>query len=229
MFVAGTHAAEDYRHEGADRLAVRVLTELDAEPVACSADILDRFRVHVIHCGEIGVIRRSDTRRIGVEIDEFFLSQGFDADEDEWVRVDKMLSRSYEGDDYWMTAVLSWKSHVVAVVYFMQFDTCLSIRDLRKADDDGVTAPEQIPASRVEPVYPESARRSRVEATVIFEGIIQTSGRLTELCVLWTNPAYPEFEQAARKAVEQWRYDPATYDGAPIDVRFKILVAFRLK
>ena len=228
-FVDGTHAVEDYHRKDADRLAIQVLTDVNAEPAACSADILDRFRVHVIHCGEIGVTRRSDARRIGDEIDEFFLTRRFDAHEDDWVRVDKMLSRSYEVDDYSMTVVLSWKSNVVAVVYHMDLGTCLPLRDLRKADDDGVTAPKQIKESKVEPVYPESARLWKVEATLIFEGIIHTSGRLTDLCVLWTNPAYPEFEQAAREALEQWRYEPAMYDGAPIDIRLTISIAFRLK
>jgi hypothetical protein len=36
------------------------------------------------------------------------------------------------------------------------------------------------------------------------------------------------FAESARRAVEQWRYEPATLNGVPVDVYFTVFVEYRL-
>ena len=37
------------------------------------------------------------------------------------------------------------------------------------------------------------------------------------------------FEEEAKKAVKQWRYEPATLDGMPLEVPFQIVVTFYIR
>jgi protein TonB len=77
----------------------------------------------------------------------------------------------------------------------------------------------------VHPAYPEVARQARVEGTVILEGVIDTTGRVTQLRVL---RSVPLLDQAALEAVRQWRYTPSTYGGRPVSVLMTITVRFTL-
>jgi len=78
---------------------------------------------------------------------------------------------------------------------------------------------------RVEPVYPDLARRARISGEVKLEGVIGTDGRLRELKVLAGNPL---LTKAALDAVSQWRYRPTTLNGDPVEVIAPITVTFRL-
>jgi periplasmic protein TonB len=89
----------------------------------------------------------------------------------------------------------------------------------------GGVVKEAIPIRRVEPTYPDMARRMRVSGTVRLEGVIGIDGRITELKVLEGNPL---LIQAAVVAVRQWLYRPTTLNGDPVEVVAPIEVIFRL-
>jgi len=78
---------------------------------------------------------------------------------------------------------------------------------------------------RVEPVYPDLARRARISGEVKLEGVIGTDGRIRELKVLVGNPL---LTRAALDAVSQWLYRPTTLNGDPVEVIAPITVTFRL-
>ncbi len=78
----------------------------------------------------------------------------------------------------------------------------------------------------VEPVYPEDARLQRVQGKVILQAVIDTEGRVRSVKAL---RSVPLLEPAAVAAVKQWRYRPATLDGAPVPVYFTIVVTFQLE
>jgi protein TonB len=78
----------------------------------------------------------------------------------------------------------------------------------------------------VRPVYPEIARLTRVEGTVILEAVLDTTGRVTQLRVI---KSAPMFDQAALDAVRQWRYTPSLYGGHPVSVLMSITVRFTLQ
>ena len=79
---------------------------------------------------------------------------------------------------------------------------------------------------RVEPDYPEPARRARIQGTVILEAIITTSGAVQEIRVL--KPLHPLLDEAAARAVREWRYRPATLGGRFVPVYLTVTVRFSL-
>jgi protein TonB len=80
---------------------------------------------------------------------------------------------------------------------------------------------------RVDPAYPEWARRIRLEGLLILQAVIGTGGEVQELTVL--KSAHPALDAAARDAVHQWRYRPATLNGRLVRVFLTVTVEFRLR
>ncbi len=91
----------------------------------------------------------------------------------------------------------------------------------------GVSEPER--TSMVEPDYPELARRARIEGKVILRAIIRKDGSVSDIEVLKEPAANLGFAAAAKNAVKQWRYRPATQNGRPVDVYFTVVVNFSLE
>lgn len=79
---------------------------------------------------------------------------------------------------------------------------------------------------RFEPEYPRIAISARVQGTVILEGVIGTTGRIESLRVL---RSVPLLDDAALRAVGQWRYTPARRGGVPVKVYLTIRVEFRFE
>jgi protein TonB len=78
----------------------------------------------------------------------------------------------------------------------------------------------------VRPFYPDIARAARKEGTVILEAVLDTTGRVTQLRVIKSEPL---LDQAAVDAVKQWRYTPSLYGGRPVSVLMTITVRFMLQ
>ncbi len=89
-----------------------------------------------------------------------------------------------------------------------------------------VTNPRLIPSSKVQPRYPREAREDGVRAVVVLQAVVHKDGTVGDLVVLKSDPAKRGFEEAAVEAVQQWRYEPATLEGKPVDVFFIIVVQF---
>jgi len=75
------------------------------------------------------------------------------------------------------------------------------------------------------PVYPDLARKARVEGTVILESVLDTSGNVTQLRVI---RSVPLLDQAALDAVRQWKYTPTIYGGRQVSVLMTITIRFTL-
>ncbi len=90
----------------------------------------------------------------------------------------------------------------------------------------GVSEPDLI--SRVEPGYPELARRARIQGKVILRAIIKKDGTVSDIEVLKEPAANLGFSKSAMEAVKQWRYRPATQNGRPVDVYFTVVVTYTL-
>lgn len=89
----------------------------------------------------------------------------------------------------------------------------------------GGTQPEEI--DRVVPRYPSMARRAGVEGAVVIRGIVRRDGTIDDVEVIKNLPF--GLGEAAREAVSQWRFRPATLHGDPIDVYYTVTVNFRLQ
>ncbi len=77
------------------------------------------------------------------------------------------------------------------------------------------------------PMYPEAARRARIQGVVIIECVIGTDGRTRDHVVLKGLPL--GLTEAALEAVRSWRFDPGTLDGKPVDVIYSLRVTFTLQ
>ena len=63
--------------------------------------------------------------------------------------------------------------------------------------------------TRVEPQYPELARKNNISGSARMELLVAADGRVKDVKVLGGNPV---LVQAAVTAVSKWRYEPAAED-----------------
>jgi protein TonB len=75
------------------------------------------------------------------------------------------------------------------------------------------------------PIYPEIARRSKVQGAVILEAVIDESGAVNRVKVLRSSPL---LDAAAIDAVSRWRYTPTLLNGTPVAVLMTITINFTL-
>lgn len=83
-----------------------------------------------------------------------------------------------------------------------------------------------VPIHRVEPEYPEIARKARIQGRVELEAVIGIDGRIRELKLLGGQPL---LVRAAMDAVKQWVYRPYMLDGDPVEMVQPIIVTFTLR
>ncbi len=76
---------------------------------------------------------------------------------------------------------------------------------------------------KVAPYYPETAKRMRVEGTVVLSAKIDRQGKVADVKVISGNSM---LRDAAINAVKQWKYKPATLNGAPIESTTDITLKF---
>jgi protein TonB len=89
----------------------------------------------------------------------------------------------------------------------------------------GGTQPEE--TDRVVPRYPMLARRAGIQGPVVVRGIVRRDGTIDNVEVIKDLPY--GLGEAAKDAVSDWHFRPATYRGEPIDVYYTVTVNFRLQ
>ena len=77
----------------------------------------------------------------------------------------------------------------------------------------------------VQPAYPEEARKLGIQGLVSLNVVIHKDGSVT---VENVGAGHPLLVPAALTAVQQWKYQPTTISGEPVDVETKIYVTFDL-
>lgn len=78
------------------------------------------------------------------------------------------------------------------------------------------------------PKYPKLSKRLREEGTVILQLLITKDGLVREVEIKISS-GYQRLDQAAIKAVKQWRYTPAFQGNEMIDYRYEQPVRFSMK
>lgn len=97
------------------------------------------------------------------------------------------------------------------------------LKDVVKATGD-IKPPRLI--KKVQPVYPEGARKSGVEGIVILEVTTDKTGKVAAVKVL---RSVPLLDEAAIEAVKQWEYEPVLINGQPRPLVFTVTVNFKLQ
>jgi TonB family protein len=80
----------------------------------------------------------------------------------------------------------------------------------------------------VHPVYPVSMRAGGVEGRVSLEAIIGRDGNVQSARVVG-GLVHPDLAQAAIEAVRQWKFEPTTLNGSPVEVVMNVAVNFELE
>lgn len=79
---------------------------------------------------------------------------------------------------------------------------------------------------RVDPLYPDFARRARVQGTVVLMMTVDERGLPVQVQALEGHPA---LQEAALQAARQWRFEPARMDGRPVAASFRLTLKFSLR
>ncbi len=105
-------------------------------------------------------------------------------------------------------------------------------KDEKEAEDQGlavkVAGKENKPVliKKVKPVYPEIAKKKKVEGTVILESIIDIQGNVKTITKV---SGHPLLIPAAIQAVKQWKYKPFLVKGQAKDALFIVAIKFDLE
>jgi TonB family protein len=100
---------------------------------------------------------------------------------------------------------------------------------------DGVSPPKLLYAPV--PEYTDRARRKKVQGKVVFSLVVDSQGRPQGVRVLHSLSETVDkklqgtavgLDEAAAKAVEQYRFDPALLKGKPVPVEITIEVNYRI-
>jgi|SRR6187402_3095214 len=81
--------------------------------------------------------------------------------------------------------------------------------------------------NKVAPHYPESARRNRIQGTVLIHAVIGRGGNMQELRIVSAPDV--DLAVAAMVAVREWKYRPYLLNGIPTSVSTTITVNFNIQ
>ena len=85
-----------------------------------------------------------------------------------------------------------------------------------------------VPVARPAVAYPPSARSRGITGHVTLSLLVDARGQVGEVHVEAAEPP-GVFDDAAVRAVRQWRFQPATYQGQPVPVRVEQTLRFDLE
>jgi len=78
---------------------------------------------------------------------------------------------------------------------------------------------------KVDPAYPLQLMRENVHGTVILYAVIHSDGSVGNVKVL--RSVDERLDRFATEAISQWKFDPATKNGTPVDVEATFQIPFR--
>ena len=91
--------------------------------------------------------------------------------------------------------------------------------------DEGIIAPKCL--YQPLPQYTPQAKEAKIEGIILLQGVIRKNGHIDSLKVL--RPLGYGLDESAMDVVsKEWRFQPGTFNGQPVDVQAKIEISFRL-
>jgi TonB family protein len=99
--------------------------------------------------------------------------------------------------------------------------------DLSSRDPNASTADLSQPMAtrKVDPAYPMQLMRENVHGTVILYAVIHADGSVGNVRVL--RGVDQRLDRFASEAVQQWKFEPATKNGTPVEVEATFQIPFR--
>jgi TonB family protein len=117
-------------------------------------------------------------------------------------------------------------SEEAGISYRLEENQTLGAVFPRLAGVGGVTNPERLAGWCLAPVYPELARKARIDGKVFLQVVVEADGSVSQATLLRCNRPGVGFEDSAITAVEQWRYRPSVLDNEPVPVFATVIVDF---
>ena len=100
-------------------------------------------------------------------------------------------------------------------------------RETYIAGEDGVTEPVLL--RKRQPDYPSLAQITNVRGSVVLDVVVRADGTVGAVKVLKCDRPGMGFEKAARDAVREWVFTPATLNGSPVSASIAVHVDFKLR
>jgi len=90
---------------------------------------------------------------------------------------------------------------------------------------------EEMPVAirKVDPKYPDLARKAGIEGTVWVKALVDKSGKVRDVIILKESGANAGFEEAAVKSAYGYVYKPAISNGQPVAVWVAYKVNFKIR
>jgi protein TonB len=79
---------------------------------------------------------------------------------------------------------------------------------------------------KIDPIYPELAKRARVSGRVILIVNVDEDGNVSDIKI---SSGHALLNESATSAVKQWKYSPTLLNGDPVPVVATVTVIFNLK
>jgi TonB family protein len=108
------------------------------------------------------------------------------------------------------------------IIRFAELKHDLSDRDSNAPAED---LSQPMATRKVDPAYPTQLMRENVHGTVILYAVIHADGSVGNVRVL--RGIDERLDRFAAEAVSQWKFEPATRKGAPVDVEATFQIPFR--
>jgi TonB family protein len=89
-----------------------------------------------------------------------------------------------------------------------------------------ISPPVVIESSRVEPSYPDSARRLKIYGTTTMRVQVLANGVVGEVSVE-QSAGHPDLDRSATDAVRRWRFEPARRGTEPVAVLVRLTMTFK--
>jgi TonB family protein len=84
---------------------------------------------------------------------------------------------------------------------------------------------QPVATRKVDPAYPLQLMRENVAGTVILYAVIHADGSIGNVKIL--RSVDDRLDRFATDAISQWKFDPATKNGTPVDVEATFQIPFR--
>lgn len=108
------------------------------------------------------------------------------------------------------------------IIRFAELKQNLSDRDPNAPPED---LSQPMATRKVDPAYPTQLMQENVHGTVILYAVIHADGRVGNVRVL--RGVDERLDRFAIEAVSQWKFEPATKKGTPVDVEATFQIPFR--
>ncbi|HEV2269250.1 MAG TPA: TonB family protein [Steroidobacteraceae bacterium] len=120
----------------------------------------------------------------------------------------------------------SWGASTAAVAAVQHLSAASQAQAQAAAGPNLQALASQLQRTRyVAPEYPDSALSNRISGSVTVQYVVDKKGYTKDVQVTESTPR-GTFDRAATDAIRRWRYRPATYNGAPVEVPVRTRIRF---